>query len=41
MSFRKLMAYQKGFKLALDIFELTKSFPVEEKYSLIDQIRRS
>lgn len=41
MSFRQLMAYQKGFKLALDIFELTKLFPAEEKYSLVDQIRRS
>ena len=25
----------------MDIFEMTKSFPVEEKYSLTDQIRRS
>jgi len=31
------MAYQ----LALDIHELTKKFPVEERYSLTDQIRRS
>lgn len=40
-SFRDLKAYQKAFKLALEIFELTKSFPNEEKYSLTDQIRRS
>jgi len=31
------MAYQ----LALDIHEVTKTFPKEEKYSLTDQIRRS
>ncbi len=27
--------------MAMEIFELTKNFPKEEKYSLIDQIRRS
>jgi four helix bundle protein len=36
-----LMAYQKGFKLAMDIFHRTKEFPVEERYSLTDQVRRS
>jgi len=41
MGFRDLLVYQKAFKLTLEIFELTKNFPVEEKYSLIDQIRRS
>ena len=25
----------------MEIFQLTKSFPAEEKYSLVDQIRRS
>ena len=39
--FRDLKTYQLAFKLALEIHELTKSFPAEEKYSLIDQIRRS
>ena len=39
--YRKLIAYQKAFNLAMEIFELTKKFPPEEKYSLIDQIRRS
>lgn len=37
----KLTVYQKAFKLAMEIFELTKSFPKEERYSLTDQIRRS
>jgi four helix bundle protein len=36
-----LVAYQKSFKLAMAIFETSKSFPKEEKYSLTDQIRRS
>ncbi len=37
MAFRKLKAYQKGFDLAMEIFELSKSFPKEETYSLTDQ----
>jgi four helix bundle protein len=41
MGFRSLLAYKKGFELAMDIFESTKSFPKEETYSLTDQIRRS
>jgi len=40
-SFRDLIAYKKAFALAMEIFFLTKSFPKEETYSLIDQIRRS
>ena len=35
------MAYEKGFQLAMAIFEVSKSFPKEECYSLTDQIRRS
>lgn len=41
MDFRELIAYQKAFELSMEIFHLTKQFPVEEKYSLTDQIRRS
>ena len=40
-SFRELIVYQKAYALAMEIFELSKGFPKEEKYSLIDQIRRS
>ena len=40
-SFRDLRVYQKAFKLQQDIFEISKSFPKEELYSLTDQIRRS
>jgi len=41
MVFKELLAFQKSFQLAMDIFQLSKSFPKEEKYSLTDQIRRS
>ena len=41
MGFRDLIAYQKAFDLAVEIFEISKNFPVVEKYSLTDQIRRS
>lgn len=41
MEFTDLLAYKKGFALAMKIFEISKSFPKEEKYSLTDQIRRS
>lgn len=40
-SFKDLLVYQKSFKLAMEIFEISKNFPAEEKYSLTDQIRRS
>ena len=39
--FRDLEAYRKAFDLAILIFQLSKKFPVEERYSLTDQIRRS
>jgi four helix bundle protein len=38
---RDLEVYQKAFAAAMRIFELSKSFPKEELYSLTDQIRRS
>ena len=39
--FRDLIVYRLSYKLAVEIFEITKTFPKEEKYSLVDQIRRS
>jgi four helix bundle protein len=39
--FRDLDVYQKAFRAAMRIYEITKSFPADEKYSLVDQIRRS
>ncbi len=41
MDFRELLAYKKGFALAMEIYKISKKFPKEEKYSLTDQIRRS
>ena len=40
-SHKDLKVYQLAYATALEIHRLTKSFPIEEKYSLIDQIRRS
>ncbi len=39
--FHELEVYQMAMQAAMKIFEVTKSFPKEERYSLIDQIRRS
>jgi four helix bundle protein len=38
---RDLKVYQLAYKLAMELFHLSKSFPREELYSLTDQIRRS
>lgn len=38
---RDLKVYQLAYKLAMDIFNASKGFPKEEKYSLTDQVRRS
>jgi four helix bundle protein len=40
-SYRTLLAYQKAFEVAMEIFEISKLFPPEEKFSLTDQVRRS
>src|SRR6202048_538688 len=40
-SFRDLRVYQRARAAAGEIFEASKSFPHEERYSLPDQIRRS
>ncbi len=36
-----LEVYQRAFKAAMDIFEASRTFPAEEKFSLTDQIRRA
>ena len=41
MSFKTLLAYQKGFSLAMDVFHLTKQFPKSEMFVLSSQIIRS
>lgn len=40
-SFRELEVYKFSRLLSKEIFELTKSFPKEEMYSMTDQVRRS
>lgn len=40
-SAKDLIVYKKAYALAMDIFELSKSWPAEERYALTDQIRRS
>ncbi len=39
-SFKELRVWQNAINVAMKIFELTKDFPIEERYSLTDQIRR-
>lgn len=39
--FRKLVVWQKAHKITLDVYPATQNFPLEEKYGLTSQIRRS
>jgi len=40
-SFTDLKAWQEAHKLVLLIYQITKNFPRDEKFGLIDQIRRA
>jgi four helix bundle protein len=40
-TYRELEVYQVAFDAAMQIFEISKKFPIEERYSLTDQMRRS
>ncbi len=40
-SHKELRVYQQAMDAAMEIFRITKGFPAEEKFSLVDQIRRS
>ena len=40
-SYKELRVYRNAMDAAMRIFELTKAFPPEEKYSMVDQMRRS
>ena len=40
-SFKDLDVYKVAYEAVLEIHEITKLFPAEEKYALTDQIRRS
>ena len=40
-SYRDLDVYKNAIEAAMIIFQITKSFPSEEKYSMVDQMRRA
>jgi four helix bundle protein len=40
-SYKDLIVYQRGYKLALAIYRVTKKYPKEELFGLISQMRRS
>jgi hypothetical protein len=40
-SHRDLIVWQKGMKLVVAIYDLTKNFPREETYGLTSQLRRA
>jgi four helix bundle protein len=40
-SYKELPVYQEAMDAAMQIFELTKGFPAEERFSLTDQLRRA
>ena len=40
-SVKELEVYRKSYRLAMEVFELSKGFPVEEKFALTGQVRRS
>src|SRR3970040_985933 len=40
-SYKELRVYKSAMDTAMEIFELSKKFPAEERYSMTDQIRRS
>ncbi|MBU2052004.1 four helix bundle protein [Patescibacteria group bacterium] len=39
--FYQLKAWQENHQLVLSIYKITKDFPKEEKYGIIDQLRRA
>ncbi|WP_051963682.1 four helix bundle protein [Deinococcus misasensis] len=40
-NFRELLVWQKAHQLVLEVYQLTKSFPVEERFGITSQLRRS
>lgn len=40
-TYRDLNVYQLSFELAMEVYRITKGFPTEERYGLVDQMRRS
>ena len=40
-SYKELRVYQAAIEAAMRIFEITKRFPMEERFSMVDQMRRA
>ena len=40
-SYKDLLAYQKAYELALEVYKVTNKFPKEEAYGLVSQTRRA
>ena len=40
-TYRDLVAYQEAYSLAKDVFHLTAKYPKDERFSLVDQMRRA
>lgn len=40
-NYKETKVYKLAFEQAMDVFEISKTFPKEETYSLTDQVRRS
>ena len=40
-SYKELRVYRAAIDAAMRIFEITKHFPPEERFSMVDQMRRS
>jgi four helix bundle protein len=40
-TYRELAVFQAAFDVAMEIFEMSRKFPIEERYSLTNQMRRS
>ncbi|MBI2766770.1 MAG: four helix bundle protein [Chloroflexi bacterium] len=40
-TFRDLEVYRVAIEASMSVFELTRRFPAEERFSMVDQIRRS
>mgnify|MGYP006292275697 CR=1 FL=1 len=41
LGYKDLNVYTLSYQMALEIHEISKTFPIEEKYSLTDQIRKA
>jgi four helix bundle protein len=40
-SIKEMTVYKKAYQVAMDVFEISKRFPAEERYALTGQLRRS